>query len=267
MFHYSGNGQNQFTSEGSLKANGSDIKVGAESCPDLFDWNNDGLFDLLLGYKELRLYLNSGTKTAYKFTDYSLVKAGSSTIPANHSLKLNVADLDLDGLQDLVINDYGVISFYKNVGTQGAPEFERGVPLKSNGSVIDIHYRGRVSVTDWNEDGANDLICGGDDAYNVVLFLGIPQTKINSQKGDISLDNSRNLLLEKSQGGVTFVVPESKNGVLMISNSKGQTMHSIPVTNSSNRYQLPSKLTNGVYMVTYVSEGRNSISKLFAIEK
>ena len=173
----------------------------------------------------------------------------------------------MDGLVDLLVGDYGEVFFYKNVGSQNQPEFASAVLLQSDGANIDLHYRGRVSVTDWNEDGTNDLLGHSDDDYNVVLFLGIPPTKINSQKGNIATDNSRNLLLEKSQGGVTFVVPESKNGVLVISNSKGQTIRSIPVINSCTRYHLPAKLTNGVYMVTYVSEGRNSITKLFAIEK
>jgi len=61
-----------------LQAGGVTIDVGYYGSPCVYDWNGDGLKDLILGefnYGNIRLYLNSGTNAAPVFTTYTLMQA------------------------------------------------------------------------------------------------------------------------------------------------------------------------------------------------
>jgi hypothetical protein len=61
-----------------LQAGGVNIDVSYYGSPCVYDWNGDGLKDLILGefdYGNIRLYLNSGTNAAPVFTTYTLMEA------------------------------------------------------------------------------------------------------------------------------------------------------------------------------------------------
>lgn len=62
------------------------VEIG-HSAPYLYDWNGDGMNDLLVGQfgnGKLRVYLNKGSKAAPKFTDFFYAKAGAGdlSVPA-----------------------------------------------------------------------------------------------------------------------------------------------------------------------------------------
>jgi hypothetical protein len=66
-----------------IQAGGVNIDVGYYASPCVYDWNGDGLKDLILGEfnnGNIRLYLNSGTNQAPVFTTYSLMAADGITI-------------------------------------------------------------------------------------------------------------------------------------------------------------------------------------------
>ena len=54
--------------------------MGSNASPEVVDWNEDGLLDLLVasgtGDEAVWLYLNKGTKEQYKFESYEELKAG-----------------------------------------------------------------------------------------------------------------------------------------------------------------------------------------------
>ena len=91
----------------------------------------NGELDLLVGSDEnskpgnIRLYINTGSASTYKFTDFSLVTIG--TVPISF-LKIQIADLDMDGKKDLIVAEGNVqgssyVHFFKNSGSPGAPRF------------------------------------------------------------------------------------------------------------------------------------------------
>jgi len=61
-----------------VQAGGVNIDVGYYGSPAVYDWNSDGLKDLIVGVFDLgkiRLYLNSGTNQAPVFTTFTNLQA------------------------------------------------------------------------------------------------------------------------------------------------------------------------------------------------
>lgn len=64
-------------------ANGSIIDVGWYGSPFFYDWNGDGLKDLIVGQYSsgyVRLYLNSGSPSTPTYTTFSYLYADGSPI-------------------------------------------------------------------------------------------------------------------------------------------------------------------------------------------
>lgn len=180
------------TEEPDIIANGSPINVVYNSAPQVVDWNEDGLLDLVIGNdaspERIRLYLNSGTPSSYVFTTYSVLMRGGSPIQYSRCNQ-NVVDLNLDGKKDLVIGeDYGYIYYLENEGTNANPVFNTAVQLEANGSPISFpsgYTDLKVWVDDWNEDGTPDLIVGNyqDSVHLYIAYpIGIEEEKSQQDK-------------------------------------------------------------------------------------
>lgn len=161
-------------SQGYVKAGGADIFVGNRASPVFVDWNNDNKKDLIVGTDNgnVRLYLNSGTKSEPVFTTYSHLKSNGIDIQTSNSASPEICDLDGDGKKDLLISDYtGYVYFYRNVGQDNAPVFSGREYLKANNNYMKIGSSyARIDVVDWDEDGDLDILVGETDAY-INLFL------------------------------------------------------------------------------------------------
>jgi hypothetical protein len=92
------------------------------------------------------------------------------------------ADWDGDGRTDLLgrilystyYDDpwWGIV-FWRNIGTEREPRFDRGVRLQADGCVIQEHYA-TYQLVDWNLDGHVDLLCGiggGRERGNMKVYL------------------------------------------------------------------------------------------------
>jgi hypothetical protein len=77
------------------------------------------------------------------FDDYVLVYANGNPIQVSggHADPC-MKDWDGDGVQDLLVGQYsgGNIRFYRNVGTNSAPEFTTFEYLYADGSIISMPY-------------------------------------------------------------------------------------------------------------------------------
>lgn len=141
------------------------IDVGEAASPVLFDYDNDGLLDLVIANKKktitpssftagLTLYRNTGTVSVPSFefvTDDYL-----NLISQNYTGKLSPAfgDLDSDGDKDLLIGtDAGVLIYYRN----DAGTF---VFISASYMSIDVGNGASVQIFDVNQDGKLDLIMG-----------------------------------------------------------------------------------------------------------
>lgn len=263
-----------------LKANEADIQVCNNSSPEVVDWNGDGLLDLLLACdslspKPIRLYLNSGTKTQYRFTTYSILKSGNTEIKY-YRTQIQSLDFNYDGKLDLLVaNGLSTketrIYFYENIGTISAPSLKAPVALMAkSGQAIypDIGYDITFDVADWNSDGAWDIIMG--DYYpgtKIKLWLGDPTT--TGVSDNIANHASINPLSWHLQNGTLSVKAEltkPKRIDFSIVTSDGRTLKNVThdmmgpgmhtVTCSIG------DLANGIYFVHYRINEMSAYNKI-----
>lgn len=133
------------------------------------DWDSDGKKDLISGDSDgnVTLFLNVGTEKEPKLAKGKPVEADAKPIaPGTHQLAdryswLHMADWDGDGLKDLCVGHSQRLVLYKNVGTPSAPRFQAPtlVELPGGGRVL----RPSAYVVDWDGDGKNDLLVGGEN--------------------------------------------------------------------------------------------------------
>ena len=154
------------------------IDVGEGADPVFFDFDNDGLTDLLISnyimiqdstpvttQYGVMAFKNIGTLTSPKFdlvsSDYANISTQLPTITSKH---LTFGDIDGDGDQDMFIGDYnGNIHYFKNTAGAGQPcNFVLTTQdYKDNtGTVIDIGNYATPQLVDIDRDGDLDLIIG-----------------------------------------------------------------------------------------------------------
>lgn len=186
------------TEEPDIIANGSAINVGYNSAPQVIDWDEDGLLDLITGNdtapERIRLYLNSGTPSNYLFTTYTELQYTNSAYISYSRCNPHVTDLNNDGKKDLVIGeDFGHIYYLENVNTNSDPEFSTSVMVEANGAPISFpsgYTDLKVWADDWNEDGTKDLVVGNyDDSVHLYIAypLGIEEEQSQQERFAISV--------------------------------------------------------------------------------
>lgn len=152
------------------------IELGKSAIPTFYDYNNDGLQDLIIGnygyhnpnndpISSLALFKNIGNDSlpSYELIDRDWL--GLSTINLNINLNipaLNLSptfgDLDGDNQKDLIIGDAdGKIHLFSNIGNG---TFQLSTPNYQN---IDVGQFAQPQLIDVNRDGLTDLIIGEQD--------------------------------------------------------------------------------------------------------
>ena len=178
-------------------ANAKIVGGAAMAAPELVDWNNDGLTDLLIGQTDGRiaLFINQGTKGNPLFHGYTYLKSldgsdirlprvgcscfgGSSAYAAPR-----LVDWNSDGKRDLIIgawhgDDWAhgmpklFLYVFLNIGTDDAPVFDRGTTCSCpfTSTIADTGFSGgrptsMPCVTDMNGDGILDVIAGENNIW------------------------------------------------------------------------------------------------------
>ena len=142
------------------------LDVGTEAFPQLVDYNQDGLLDLLIGRERLHKVNDATASTSLTL----LENVGTATEPifewitddfSNLSfLMLNglfpaFADLDNDGDQDMIAGDkLGNLHYFENTGTTEM-QLTLSVPY-----FFSVARYAAPTFTDFNQDGKQDLIVG-----------------------------------------------------------------------------------------------------------
>jgi len=161
--------------------------VGANSQPAIFDWDDDGNKDVIIGREsyEVRVYLNQASDTWPMFQTYDTVAAGGRRI-SFYRANPYVFDLDRDGLPDLLVGENnGWIHFHRNVGAPGSPVFAAGETLKLEDGTH-LRYTGgspsgsRMGFGDWNNDGVPDFLLGTFEGH-VAVYLGVEQVGVGEE--------------------------------------------------------------------------------------
>ena len=151
------------------------IELGTSAFPTFYDYNNDGLLDLVIGNygyhnpnndpaSSLALFENIGNDSIPKYDLINRDWLGLSTINLNTTLNIpalnlspTFSDLDGDGNKDLIVGDAdGKVHFFTNNGGN----FQITNPNYQN---IDVGQFAQPQIIDVNRDGLNDLIIGEQD--------------------------------------------------------------------------------------------------------
>jgi hypothetical protein len=142
------------------------IDVGRYSVPCFTDLDQDGLLDMLVG--ELDGNINRYEQNAAGTAEFILVEDTLGGIDVGSRATPTVADLDGDGLLDLLCGENGGKIVHYEQKTPGSNEFDR-----ISNDVRDVRgyeIRSAPCVTDFEGDGLLDLIVG-EDSGNLKHFI------------------------------------------------------------------------------------------------
>jgi hypothetical protein len=154
--------------------------------PRLYDLDQDGRQDVLFGDFTGRIWFHRNLGTAgenlfdqkgypLRTTDGREIQVGpvgqdpSASFQALQGARtvFVMADFEPDGLSDLVVGDtFGIVRYYRNVGSKGEPHFDQPV------AVGDLKSRLLVEAADWDADGRMDIIAGSSGGL-VQVFRNI----------------------------------------------------------------------------------------------
>jgi len=151
------------------------IDVGENAAPVLFDYNNDGLLDLVVAgsvyqsstvqfRSSLFLYRNTGTSMAPAFEFVTDDYAGISGFNYSSPIYPAFSDMDDDGDIDLLIGlEDGTLQYFNNsAGPGNPPGFQLAFP---NFMGIDVGNANAPQVYDLNKDGKKDLLIGEKNGF------------------------------------------------------------------------------------------------------
>lgn len=147
------------------------------------DYNGNGLSDIMLGdvsFDGLVLGFNTGSREqAWISTQDSAWQEGGVQVdipsfPAGFHL-----DVDQDGARDLLAapsvtlngTDVEVMWYYRNVGSDAAPEFAFQRRTFLVDEMIDLGTSANVTTFDYDADGRPDLVVGNNDEFTGSNFL------------------------------------------------------------------------------------------------
>lgn len=233
--------------------------------PCLYDWNNDGLKDIISGTSngELNVYLNSGSNISPVFEERFVpeegeVDPGTDTTPC-------IVDWDNDGLNDVVMgNLQGTVYIYMNNGSLTHPSFEK--EKKLNDGDVDAGSNSSPAVVDWNDDGNKDLILGNSKG-GVLVYLNIGKDNMPSFEDEplhtnIKVPGYATPFIEKSEDGLFNIICGSSDGKIyrfMNTGSKGNPAFSRPqlVTIDGKKIQLPGK--SSVISLDWDDDGKEDL--------
>ncbi|HTI50061.1 MAG TPA: VCBS repeat-containing protein, partial [Planctomycetaceae bacterium] len=167
------------------------IDCGWYAAPFLYDWNGDGLLDLLCGTRTnvIVWWKNVGTKTVPAWEHVGFLQANEKRLEvpqspvaedANGIFKVDyynqpwIGDFNGDGHVDVVTGGYTTGRIYLFAGTgrdaEGLPRLAAPLALEADGQPIDTIWAAAPFVHDFDGDGRMDLVTG------TWFWSGIPRS-------------------------------------------------------------------------------------------
>ena len=150
------------------------LETGQGACPVFFDYDADGLEDIVVAHGEfmvsvpgivsrLSLFRNIGTATAPAFqlitNDYASLSSYNLFFP----IAVTFGDLDGDNDEDMIVGDFpGNVHYFDNSAGPGNPaSFQLAAPVYMG---IDVGNNATPQLVDMDYDGVLDLVIGEQTA-------------------------------------------------------------------------------------------------------
>ncbi len=222
----SGDGALQFEPPRFFQQEARYVDFGALTAPRVFDWDGDGLTDIISGngVGHIGFIKNLGGKVpVWDAPKLLTVNDEPIRIIPDEALwgytTVDVADWDHDALPDILVNHHhGNLLWFKNIGTRTSPNLaepqpvtvqwgEKGpsrpawVPGTAQDNELLAQWRTSPLVCDFNEDGLNDLVMLDHEGYLAVymryrdedgtLQLNPPERRFVYPSGEPILLNQR----------------------------------------------------------------------------
>jgi hypothetical protein len=156
-----------------------DLSVPAIGClgvfPRVFDWNQDGKQDLVLGLADgtIQVLLNENSAAAPRFGTPTLMQVGppnaKTTCDVGDRAAFAIVDWNNDGRFDMLVGGLdGKVHLLLNEATAGSPDFRTDTIVLDGANPLTVASgRASVAVVDLNEDGRKDLVLGNTEGQLV----------------------------------------------------------------------------------------------------
>ncbi|NOY78388.1 MAG: VCBS repeat-containing protein [Calditrichaeota bacterium] len=202
------------------------VDFGALTTPRIFDWDGDGLDDIVSGDGAgyIGFIKNLGGGGCPKWAKPELLKADGKIIRILPKgvhwgyTTIDVGDWNMDGLPDILVNHHnGNVLWFENIGSRrrpklaaakpvlvqwnGSPQRPPWVPGKAGKNELLAPWRTSPLIMDFNHDGLNDLVMLDYEGYLAVylrsrdkngkLVLGPAERRFVDPSGNPILLNQR----------------------------------------------------------------------------
>ena len=191
------------------------VDIGVGNAPVFFDYNADGLLDIVMGnfgkcdngisYGQLYLYQNMGTPNApvFQLVDKNYLSTDSLVIGYLHP---TFGDIDADGDVDLFLGETnGSLLYFENLAGAAAPALF-AAPQR-NYAMIDVGLEAAPQLIDLDRDGDLDLILGSNNGRSYYFEnTGSVNTPIFSMNPSSNTFSGLDLNTMGSGSGVPYIV-------------------------------------------------------------
>jgi WD40 repeat protein len=250
------------------------------AAPELWDYNEDGKLDLLVGGYDGRIELweNTGTSTSPAFTlidtDFGKMRANEfrwdfnpPSYASDGMATPRLCDLDGDGKKELLVGTiYGQIHLYNLDLTQMPDSFPllRNVfhaPGDNDGPDYDLGYLSTAAAADLDGDGKQEIVAG--NSRGGLMFFTNNSGSITSVKAQNVA--ARQLMMKPNPANNEVLVYAGAygKGSLQIMDMSGRIVKVIPQADGKRITPVDvSNLNDGIYVVVFSGQDYQASGRL-----
>ncbi|MEW6102314.1 MAG: FG-GAP-like repeat-containing protein, partial [bacterium] len=257
-----------------LTASGIPIDVGFNSAPSLFDWDDDGKIDLLIGNSEGEVWFSKGIGTL-SFNSGIPISLPSGNLKVGRDARPFVLDINKDRLFDILVGSKDGGFLFLNNGVMGSPSLTEGIMMFNEG--ISFAY------SDFTGDMKEDIILSTKGGYilifnntgNVDLYLDIScdrnkiwindlatYTLTISNKGNISANNI--VIKTKIPYGVSYISGGSFNPEINEISFSTSTLSPLATETFTFSLRLEDKYQGDFFTTNASCESKEEIIPIFS---